>query len=61
MKALPAVGAVLAFFASVFVLRIVLHGFTDHGHLDVFHLLVGIGSVLVGFLLVRRALSRHGA
>lgn len=59
MRPLPAVGALLALVASVLLLRIVLHGYTDHGHLDVFHLLVGIGSAVAGLLLARRSLPRR--
>ena len=55
MKALPAVGAVLALVVSVFLLRIVVHGYTHHDHLDVFHLVVGIGSAVAGLLLMRRS------
>ena len=61
MRALQAVGAVLALLATIWLLRIVVHGFTDHGHLDVFHLAVAIGSALVGLLFLRRAFLNRGA
>ena len=61
MKAIPALGAVLALVATVFVLRIVLHGYTDHGHLDVFHLVVGLASAALALVLSWRALAPRNA
>ena len=60
MKALPTIGALLAVVASVLLLRIVIHGYTGHGHLDVFHLAVAIASALAGLLLARRAFLSRG-
>ena len=54
MRQLLLVGAALAFVASIFIMRIVVHGYTDHGHLDVFHLVVGIGLAMGGTLLLFR-------
>ena len=55
MKGLLLVGAVICLVASIFVLRIVLHAYTDHDHIDVFHLAVGIAAAVAGLLLLRRA------
>ena len=55
MRVLLSLGAVAAFFAAIFVTRIVLHGFTDHGHLDTFHLVVAVVSASLALLLLRRA------
>ena len=54
MRGVQLLGAVVALVASVFVLRIVVHLYADHGHLDVFHLFVGMASACVGVLLIRR-------
>lgn len=59
MRGLQSLGGVLAVIASIWLLRIVLHAYTDHGHVDVFHLVVGIGSAVVGVILVRRSLVRR--
>jgi hypothetical protein len=59
MKAVPTVGATLALVASIFVLRIVLHGYTHHGYLDVFHLVVGVASVMLAFGFAWRALPQR--
>ncbi|MCA1788779.1 MAG: hypothetical protein LC667_02665 [Thioalkalivibrio sp.] len=61
MKAIPALGAVLALAATVFALRIVLHGYTGHGHLDVFHLVVGLGSAALALVFAWRALAHRNA
>ena len=55
MKALLWLCAVAAIIASVLLSRIVLHGYTDHGHLDTFHLFVAIVSAMGGMVLMRRA------
>ena len=55
MRGVQLVGAVVALVASVFVLRIVVHLYADHGHLDVFHLFVAMASACVGVFLIRRA------
>lgn len=55
MRKLQALGGLLAAVAGVLLLRVVLHGYTDHGHVDVFHLLVAAGAVVGGSLLVWRA------
>jgi hypothetical protein len=47
--------AVAALVASVFLFRIVLHGYTDHGHLDVFHLVVALTTAVGGLLMLIRA------
>jgi hypothetical protein len=60
MRGLQVLGGVLALVASILLVRIVLHGYTDHGHLDVFHLLVAIGSALVGLFFVWRAFPSRG-
>jgi hypothetical protein len=54
MKQLLLLGAALTFVASVFLMRIVLHGYTQHGHLDVFHLVVAIAAAFAGVLLLLR-------
>lgn len=59
MKALPAIGALLVLVVSILLLRIVLHSYTDHGHLDVFHLVVGFGLAVASLLLVRHSLLRR--
>ena len=53
--------AALTFVASIFVLRIVIHLYRDHGHLDLFHLAIGIGSALIGVLLFVRLLRMRAA
>jgi hypothetical protein len=60
MRGVQLLGALLAIVASVLLLRIVLHGYTDHGHLDVFHLFVAMGAACAGVLLVRRAFLTRG-
>lgn len=59
MRPVLAAGAALAIAASIFLLRIVLHAYTDHGHLDVFHLIVAIGSASIGVLLLLRVFRRR--
>lgn len=61
MRPLLAAGAVLTFATSIFLLRIVHHGYTDHGHLDVFHLIVAIGSASIGAVLLLRVFRRRAA
>lgn len=61
MRQLLLVGAALAFVASIFLMRIVLHEYTGHGHLDVFHLLVALGAGGLGIALALRALRRGTA
>ncbi len=56
MKVIPAVGAVILLAGSIFALNIVFHLYTDHEHLDVFHLIVGTLSAVLALLLMRRAL-----
>lgn len=56
MRAVEFLGAMAALIVSVFVGRIVLHGLTDHGHLDVFHLVVAAAAAIAGFLLLYRAI-----
>ena len=58
MRAIQSIGAVVALLASVFVARIVTHGVTDHGELDVFHTVVAVLLALVGLLLGIRAARR---
>jgi len=55
MRVLLSLGAAAAFFAAIFVARIVLHGFTAHGHLDAFHLVVALVSASLALVLLRRA------
>jgi hypothetical protein len=55
MRALQLLGAALALIASVFILRIVVHLYADHGQLDVFHLFAALAAACLGVLLIRRA------
>lgn len=52
--------SVLALVASVLLLRLVLHLYNDHGHLDVFHLLMATVAAGAGLLMLRRSFSRAG-
>lgn len=61
MRTLLLLGATLAVVASILVLRIVIHGYTDHGHLDVFHLIVAVIAAAAGVLLLLRGLRRGTA
>lgn len=54
MKGLQSIGAALAFIVSFLLMRIVVHGYAHHDQLDVFHLIVAIGSTVAGLLLLRR-------
>jgi hypothetical protein len=47
------IGAVAALVTSFLVGKIVLHGYTHHGHLDMFHLVVALLSGLGGLALLR--------
>jgi hypothetical protein len=61
MKGILLAGAALALLASVYVMRIVVHGYTHHGNLDVFHLFVAIVSTSAGLFFLRRAFRRRVA
>jgi hypothetical protein len=61
MKAILAAGAVLALIASLFVLRIVLHGYTHHSRIDYFHLAVGVVSAGLATVFALRAMPRRPA
>ena len=50
------IGAVAALITSVLLGHIVLHSYTDHGHLDVFHLVVALVAAIGGLALLGRAL-----
>jgi hypothetical protein len=54
MRALRLIGAVAALVTSVVVGRMVLHAFTEHGHLDLFHLVVAAVAGVGGLVLLRR-------
>lgn len=58
MRTAQLIGAVIAFIVSVYVGRIVLHALTDHGHLDLFHLVVAAVVAMAGSVLLYRALMR---
>ena len=58
MRTIQLLGALAALIVTVFVARIVLHGLSDHGHLDVFHLVVAALTALGAFLLLYRAARR---
>ena len=49
------IAAMAALVTSIVIGRIVFHGYTHHGHLDVFHLVVTIIAGLGGLALLRRA------
>lgn len=59
MRALKILGAVAALVASAWLFRIVLHGYTHHGLLDVFHGAVATTSAFGGVFLLRHAFSRR--
>jgi hypothetical protein len=61
LRGLQAIAGSLAVLASIWLLRIVYHAYTEHAHLDVFHLGIGLGSAAVGLLLVRRAYRDSGS
>ena len=61
MKPLLTASAVLAFVTSFVLVRPVLHAYTDHGHLDVFHLIVATVAAMGGVLLLYRGLRRRAA
>lgn len=56
MRILHLLAGVAAVAVSVLVARIVLHGFTDHGRLEVFHLVVAIAAAVLGLAVLYRAL-----
>jgi len=57
MRILRLIGAVAALVTSFWIGRIVLHGYTHHAHLDVFHLVVALIAGLGGLVLLRRAVG----
>lgn len=57
MRGLQAFAGLAAIVASVWLLRVVYHAWTDHAHLDVFHLFVGVGSAAVGLIILQRAIA----
>ncbi|MQA91828.1 MAG: hypothetical protein GEU90_16665 [Gemmatimonas sp.] len=61
MRVLQLFGATVGFIASIFLLRVVLHGYTEHAHLDLFHLTVGTASGFIALIFLRRALSSRGS
>lgn len=58
MRVIFALGAIATLLATVYIARIVLHGFTDHEHLDIFHLVVTAIGLAFTAALARRALYR---
>ena len=58
MKVIQLVGAVVTLIVSVYVAGIVHHSLADHGHLDLFHLVVAAILGLGGLLLLYRAFRR---
>jgi hypothetical protein len=56
MRGVQLLGAVVALVVSVLLLRIVVHLYADHGHVDVFHLFIAMAAACAGVLLIRRAL-----
>lgn len=56
MRGAQALVGVLAVVASLWLLRVVVHAYTDHAHLDVFHLVVGLTAAAAGGLILRRSL-----
>jgi uncharacterized membrane protein YfcA len=53
--------AALTFVASFFVMRIVIHLYREHGHLDLFHLIIGVAAALIGVVLFVRVLRMRPA
>jgi hypothetical protein len=51
---------VLAVTGSAFAGWIVFHGWTDHGTLDVFHLVVSLGTGAIGLVLAGRLFRPAG-
>ena len=54
MRILGLVAALAALVVGAYVSRIVVHGFTDHGQLDLFHLVVAAVLAVAGLLLLYR-------
>lgn len=57
MRGLLSLAAVIAFVGSILVLKIVMHGYSDHGRLDLFHLAVGIVVGVAGMFLLGRVFA----
>src|SRR5687768_4419755 len=57
MKSLLLISGIVAIIAGILLARIVVHGYTDHGHLDVFHLGVALVAGLGGALLLQRGVT----
>lgn len=57
MRGVQAVSGALAIVVSVWLFRIVLHSYTDHNHVDVFHLVVALGAAVAGLFLLWRAVA----
>lgn len=59
MKALGGLVAVGAIAAAVFLMRIVLHGYTHHQYFDGFHFGVALAAVSIGLLVMRQTVRRR--
>ena len=57
MRGLLALAAAAAFVGSILLMRIVVHGYTDHGHLDLFHLVVAVVAGVAGMFLLARVFA----
>ena len=60
MRGLLSLAAAVAFVGSILLMRIVVHGYTEHGHLDLFHLAVAIGAGVAGMFLIARVFAARG-
>jgi hypothetical protein len=57
MRGLLSLAAAVAFVGSILVMRTVVHGYSDHGHLDLFHLAIGIAAGVAGMFFLGRVFA----
>ena len=57
MRGLLSLAATVAFVGSILLMRVVVHGYIDHGHLDLFHLAVAIGAGVAGMFFLARVFA----
>lgn len=59
MRGLLSLAATAAFVGSILLMRIVVHGYADHGHLDLFHLVVAIAAGVAGMFFLARVFANR--
>ena len=59
MRGLLSLAAAVAFVGSILLMRVVVHGYSDHGHLDLFHLGVAIAAGAAGIFFLARVFAER--